>query len=135
MTGLNEAGARTAGPPPGMGRAGVLLQEIAQLLDSLARNGGDARIDLKSLALDAADYAALRRCLGEGAVAARVNAGDATEVRETRFPGVWWVTHFGESNEVVAEFLEICKVPEILASPPEDIARGLSELRESLAAH
>jgi hydrogenase-1 operon protein HyaF len=115
-------------------RVRALLGEIAQLVDALARNGGDARVDLRTPPLEGPDRAALEAALGRGAVSARVDAARATDVRETHFPGVWWVTHHDERDEIVAEFIEICVVPEILATPPEDIARGLAELRARTAA-
>jgi|APFre7841882724_1041349.scaffolds.fasta_scaffold03143_4 hydrogenase-1 operon protein HyaF len=115
-------------------RVRALLAEIAQLVDGLARNGGDARVDLRSPPLSDGDRAALEAALGRGAVSARVDAARTTDVRETHFPGVWWVTHREEHAAVVAEFIEVCVVPEILATPAEDIARGLAELRARTAA-
>lgn len=115
-------------------RVRALLAEIAQLVDGLARNGGDARVDLRSPPLTPQERTELEEALGRGAVSARVNAARKTDVRETHFPGVWWVTHHDEREAVVAEFIEVCAVPEILATPAEDIARGLAELRARMAA-
>jgi hydrogenase-1 operon protein HyaF len=115
-------------------RVRALLAEIAQLVDGLARNGGDARVDLRSPPLGPGDYAALQDALGRGAVSARVDAASMTEVRETRYPGVWWVTHYNSAREIAADFIEVCVVPEILATPPEDIVRGLEELRSRTRA-
>jgi len=115
-------------------RVRALLAEIAQLVDALARNGGDARIDLRSPPLEPADRASLEEVLGRGSVSAHIDAEVTTDVRETHFPGVWWVSHHNASGALVAEFIEICVVPEILATPAEDIARGLAELRANTAA-
>ena len=115
-------------------RVRALLAEIAQLVDGLARNGGDARVDLRSPPLERGDYAALQEALGRGAVTARVDAAATTELHETRYPGVWWVTHYDKAGEIAADFIEVCVVPEILATPPEDIARGLAELRARTGA-
>jgi hydrogenase-1 operon protein HyaF len=112
----------------------ALLAEIAQLVDALARNGGDARIDLRSPPLEPADRASLEAVLGKGSVSAHIDAEVTTDVRETHFPGVWWVEHHDPRGARVAEFIEICMVPEILSAPPEDIARGLAELRANTAA-
>jgi hydrogenase-1 operon protein HyaF len=128
---VNDNGPYPVGAPSARIRS--LLAEIAHLLDGLARNGGDARIDLRSPPLIHGDYAALREALGRGAVTARVEAPDITEVRETRYPGVWWVTHYNTASAVVADFIEVCAVPEILATPAEDIARGLAELQARTA--
>lgn len=115
-------------------RVRALLAEIAQLVDGLARNGGDARVDLRTPPLTPPERAGLEQALGRGAVSARVEAARRTDVRETHFPGVWWVTHHDERDAVVAEFIEVCLVPEILSTPPEDIARGLEELRARTGA-
>jgi hydrogenase-1 operon protein HyaF len=119
---------------PATPRVRGLLAEIALLVDGLARNGGDARIDLRTPPLDPADREALDDALGRGAVSARIDAEVTTYVRETHFPGVWWVTHHDPRGARVADFIEICAVPEILATPPEDIARGLAELRANTSA-
>jgi hypothetical protein len=47
---------------------------------------------------------------------------------------VWWITHRNEEGNVAAEFIEVTRVPEILASQPEDIEGGLMRLRGALAA-
>ncbi len=76
----------------------------------------------------------LEDVLGRGSVSARIDAEVTTDVRETHFPGVWWVAHHNPCGVLVAEFIEICVVPEILSAPAEDIARGLAELRANTAA-
>jgi hydrogenase-1 operon protein HyaF len=124
---MHESSGRDVTEPTTRVRA--LLMEIARLVDGLARNGGDARVDLRSPPLAPRERAELEHALGRGAVSARVSAARRTDVRETHFPGVWWVTHHDERDAVVAELIEVCVVPEILATPPEDIARGLEELR------
>jgi hydrogenase-1 operon protein HyaF len=116
--------------PSGNGKA--LLRELAGLLDAWVNDGTVASIDLRSLPLTRGDYAELRAALGEGAVTARVEAIGASEVRETQYPGVWWVTHYNEAGQVVADLLEVCAVPAILPAPVEDAAEGLDRLKEAL---
>jgi hydrogenase-1 operon protein HyaF len=119
--------------PSGNGTA--LLHELADLLDAWVRNGQSASIDLRSLPLTPGDYAELRDALGEGSVTAHVEAIGASEVRETRYPGVWRVTHYNDAKQIVADLIEVCAVPSIIPAPPEDAADGLARLRETLAGH
>ena len=114
------------------GNARALLHELAGLLDTWVNRGEAATIDLRSLPLTRGDYAELDAVLGGGAVSASVEAIGASEVRETRYPGVWRVTHRNEAGEVVADLIEVCEAPAILRSPPEDAAEGLIRLREAL---
>jgi len=87
---------------------------------------------LRSLPLSRGDYDELGLALGTGAVSASVDAIGPSEVRETRYPGVWRVTHRNEAGEVVADLLEVCDTPAILRSPAEDAADGLIRLKEAL---
>ncbi len=76
------------------------------------------------------DRVELERALGEGEVQATVNARGLSTVRETRIAGVWWIEHRDPQGELVAELLEVTRVPEILAGAPDDIAAAAQTLRE-----
>ena len=133
MSSLDRIGVKVVAPadvPSGNARA--LLHELAGLLDLWVNRGEPASIDLRSLPLTRGDYAELDAVLGGGAVSASVEAIGASEVRETRYPGVWRVTHRNEAGEVVADLIEVCEAPAILRSPAEDAAEGLIRLREAL---
>ena len=114
------------------GNVKPLLFELAGLLDAWLSKGEAASIDLRSLPLSRGDYDELGARLGSGAVSASVEAIGASEVRETRYPGVWRVTHRNEAGEVVADLIEVYGLPEILRAPPEDAADGLIRLKEAL---
>ena len=110
----------------------ALLHELTGLLDAWLNHGETASIDLRSLPLSRGDYDELGVALGAGAVSASVEAIGASEVRESRYPGVWRVTHRNEAGEIVADLLEVCDTPAILRSPAEDAADGLVRLKEAL---
>ena len=114
------------------GNVKALLHELAGLLEAWLTKGEAASIDLRSLPLTRGDYDELGAALGEGAVSASVAAIGASEVRESRYPGVWRVTHRNEAGEVVADLIEVCALPEILHAPAEDAADGLIRLKEAL---
>ncbi len=114
------------------GSAFALLHEVGSRMEALARRNEASSIDLRGLPMCAQDRAALAELLGSGSVFARVEAAGVTEVRETAFPGVWWVAHANEAGEVLAEFIDVCAVPEILKAGREDVEEGLERLRLSL---
>ncbi len=122
--GLEDIGVKVEG---GYGKA--LLSEIALLLERLIETGEVGVIDLRALPMGPLDYQTIKEALGEGEVKAEVRALGPTEVYETRYPGVWWVTHRNAENEVVAERIEITFSPEILKSPKEDVKAGLNALK------
>jgi hydrogenase-1 operon protein HyaF len=117
---------------PRSGNAKALLREIHQLLAALAAGKAGGAIDLRALPLTQGDFDELRAVLGDGAVEARIQALGESIVRETRFPGIWWVTHCNEAGETVAELIEIAAVPLILCTPAEDVSDGLVRFERAL---
>ena len=105
-----------------IGNLRALLAEIRALLEKLAHDGSAGSIDLNSLPFAPGEYEQLRQLLGAGEVTAHIEAIGPSDVIETRYPGVWWVTHYNVEGDIVADLLEIAYIPEILKSQPEDIA-------------
>jgi len=114
------------------GNAMPLLHEIEVLLGDLLATGKSASIDLRSLPMLPGDYEGLRAALGDGEVSARIDAMGPTQVRETAVHGVWWVTHYNGEDAVIAEFIEVTYMPEILRTHPADARLGLDKLRSRL---
>ncbi len=115
-----------------VGNIRALLAEIAARLEKLDDGGETGMIDLNSLPLAPGEYEQLRQALGQGEVSARIEAIGASEIVETRYPGVWWVTHYNVEGDIVADTLEITAIPEILKSQTEDVQAGLELLRAQL---
>lgn len=115
-----------------VGNIRALLAEIAARLEKLDQYGETGMIDLNSLPLAPGEYEQLRQTLGQGEVSARIEAIGPSEIIETRYPGVWWVTHYNVEGDIVADMLEITTIPEIIKSQPEDIRTGLELLRAQL---
>lgn len=109
--------------------ARAVLREIASHLERLAADPAysDA-IDLRSLPLQEADRAVLKRRLGEGEVRATLDVAGETRVTETAFAGVWWLVHLGADGETVAEQLAVARAPDILLAQPDDIALASARL-------
>ena len=108
----------------------ALLGEIDSLVERLLAQGEERAIDLLGLPLSPSCLAALEQKLGRGEIFVWIEACGLSEIRETRFPGVWWTQHADESGRVIARLIEVAFVPPILRADPADIERG----RQNLAA-
>ena len=131
MSGLDGIGVKVI-DAGGDGSARAVLREIETLLTVLAEKGEEGSIDLSSLPLTPEAYDLLEETLGEGEVTAEVSSLGVTRVHETGIPGVWWVTHYNEDDDVMAEFIEVTHCPEILLTPEDDVKDGLEALRARL---
>lgn len=112
-----------------VGNIRALLAEIAARLEKLAENGETGMIDLNSLPFAPGEYEQLRQTLGQGEVSAHIEAIGPSDIIETRYPGVWWVTYYNVEGDIVADMIEIAWLPEIIKSQPEDVKEGLARLR------
>lgn len=112
-----------------VGNIAALLAEIAAQLEQLLSEGTTSLIDLKSLPLSAHEYEQLRFTLGQGEVSARLEAIGPSEIIETQFPGVWWVTHYNVEGDIIADIIEIARIPSLLQSQAEDMQAGLARLQ------
>ena len=122
-------------PGYGLG-AGIdaVLTEVAQRLERLADGGTPDAIDLRSLPLNPVERERLLGLLGEGEVDVTLSLDGASRVRETAIAGVWWIEHRDGRGELIAELLEIARIPEILNADPGDLARSADALRARVRA-
>jgi hydrogenase-1 operon protein HyaF len=109
--------------------ARAILREVEALLERLVAGGEAGAIDLRAVPLSPTDLALLARELGDGEVSASIQANGLSVVRETAYAGVWWVTHHDENDAVVAEFIEVCAIPEVLKSQQVDMSISLARMR------
>jgi hydrogenase-1 operon protein HyaF len=112
----------------------AVLAEVVQRLEQLAAGESPEAIDLRSLPLNPADREHLAGMLGDGEVDITMRLDGASRVRETGATGVWWVEHRDARGELIAELLEITRIPEILDANPGDIGRSARALRGRIAA-
>jgi len=110
-----------------------LLHEIRHALARLLATGAATTIDLRSIPMAPGEEERIIRELGTGEVQARMSALGPSEMIETRFPGVWLVTHYNSEDEVIGKFIEICDMPQILKAQAEDVREGLAQLTAQLA--
>jgi hydrogenase-1 operon protein HyaF len=115
---------------PFHGNVRPLLNEVLHAVDRLLTTGEPTMIDLASLPFGPGELEHLEATLGEGELSARLDALGTSRIRETAFPGVWWLEHRNAAGEIVGRFLEITRTPEILSSQDADIAAGRARLEE-----
>jgi hydrogenase-1 operon protein HyaF len=112
-----------------------ILHEIRHALKKLVDRGESSIIDLRSIPLAPGEEETIILTLGKGEVDAKLNALGPSEIYESRFAGVWIVTHFNENDSIVSRFIEITGFPDVLKAQREDIAHGLQGLTEELASN
>ena len=108
----------------------ALVQEILAHLRVLIATGKSHSIDLRSLPLMPGDLERLKLILGKGEVKATVNALGPSDMFESQIPGVWWIIHKNYHNEVIAEYIEVTTLPEMLKTQHEDLKLS-SDILES----
>jgi hydrogenase-1 operon protein HyaF len=112
---------------------GRVLNEIHTALLELQAHGRCHAIDLRQLPRMSPEvYQALQEALSQGEVSAVINAQVRVEVNETQYPGVWWLRHFNERDEITTEIIEITEMPAILKPHRVDIRAGLQKLAHRL---
>jgi hydrogenase-1 operon protein HyaF len=110
----------------------ALLHEVVNLLQQLLSRDEPSHIDLRAIPFSRLDMALLAETLGEGGVYAEVADFGVTRVRQTGIPGVWWVVHLDDEEQIIGEFLEVNYCPEVLITPTEDIRDGREALQARL---
>lgn len=109
-----------------------ILFEVRHALAALLDKGETSIIDLRSIPLAPGEEEKILKTLGQGEVHARLNALGPSEIYETRYAGVWLVTHYNEDEAIVSRFIEITRLPDILKSQTEDMSKALIELTQAL---
>jgi len=129
MNSTNPLNAASAVP---RGNVEPILNEIAHALDRLVTGDEPTVIDLARLPFSPGELEKLEEELGEGELNARLDSLGESVIRETAFPGVWWLEHRNAAGEVVGRFIEVTYTPEILRSQDVDISVGRGVLREKI---
>jgi hydrogenase-1 operon protein HyaF len=115
---------------PFHGNVRPLLNEVLHALDKLLETREATTIDLASLPFGPGELEHLEALLGTGELSAKLDALGSSSIRETAYPGVWWLEHRNAFDEVVGRYLEITRTPEILSSQDADIIAGRAHLED-----
>lgn len=109
-----------------------ILFEVRHALEELLDSGQTSIIDLRSIPLAPGEEETIINTLGQGEVHASLSALGPSEIYETRYAGVWLITHYNEEKAIVSRFIEITKLPDILKSQTEDMSNALIALAHEL---
>jgi len=109
-----------------------ILHEIRHALEELLESGNTSIIDLRSIPLAPGEEETIINALGQGEINVHLNALGPSDIYETRYAGVWLITHYNENESVVSRFIEITELPAILKSQHEDMTGALEKLTEEL---
>lgn len=127
---------RNPGTVPGGNTIGGGVQaiafEVVSALEKLHEAGQTSSIDLKSLPMAPGEFQEIRNLLGQGEIDITLDLDGPTRIRETAFAGVWWIHHADARGRVLAEHIEISRVPDFLVTPSEDITQAVKQLRARL---
>lgn len=112
------------------GNVRPILFEVLHALDKLLDDDTPTTIDLAGLPFGPGELEELEATLGQGELAAQLDALGNSHIRETAYPGVWWIEHRNVNDEIVGRYLEVTRLPEILCSQDADIGAGRTRLGE-----
>jgi len=118
--------------PYSRGNIEPILHEVIHALDRLLDVDEPTVIDLASLPFGPGELDQMEERLGIGELTAELNALGKSTIRETAYPGVWWVEHRNIEGDIVGRYIEITRAPEILMSQDADIGAGRAQLGDSL---
>jgi hydrogenase-1 operon protein HyaF len=112
------------------GNVRPILNEVIHAIDRLLEDDTPTTIDLAGLPFAPGELDVLEATLGNGELVATLDALGSSRIRETTYPGVWWIEHRNVHDEVVGRYLEITRLPDILSSQDADIMAGRARLGE-----
>ena len=115
---------------PFHGNVRPILNEVMHAVDRLLEDDEPTTIDLAGLPFGPGELEHLEATLGTGELSAKLDALGTSRIRETAYPGVWWLEHRNALDEVVGRYLEITRTPEILSSQDADIVAGRARLED-----
>lgn len=110
-----------------------VLNEVAHALDRLMADGEPTTIDLGRLPFGPGEIEELEDQLGSGEIKAELDALGESRIRETIYPGVWWLEHCNTAGELAGRYIEITHVPDILKAQDADIGAGRARLSERIS--
>lgn len=109
-----------------------LLHQIRHALQHLLDTGEPTIIDLRAMPLSTSEEAELESRLGLGEVECTLNALGKSTIRETAVAGVWLVSHYNQSDELMAKSIEVTTIPTILPSDREAMSGGVEAITHLL---
>jgi len=109
-----------------------ILTEIKFALQQLLEQKKVHCIDLRAMPWSPGEEQKLESLLGKGEVLIELNALGKSTFYETRYSGVWLVSHYNQEDELIAKLIEITYLPEMIFAQTEDIKNSLEHMNKAL---
>ncbi len=109
-----------------------ILAEIKFALQQLLEQKKVHCIDLRAMPWSPGEEQKLESLLGKGEVLIELNTLGKSTFYETRFSGVWLVSHYNQEDELIAKLIEITYLPEMIFAQTEDIKNSLEHMNKAL---
>lgn len=109
-----------------------ILSEVVTLLERWLEQGEPGILDLKSLPLSPADNQLLEETLGRGELTISMDVLGSSQMVETAFSGVWYVTHRNEQDQVLVKQIEVIDIPSIVLPQHSEVLSALERLKSKL---
>ena len=106
--------------------------EILTQLERLLSEGESGAIDLRGLPMAPNEYEELLAMLGAGELDLEIDLNGPSRIRETGYSGVWWIQHKDGEGRVLAEYIEINRIPDFLCAQTDQIEDAARELSDRL---
>ena len=106
-----------------------ILSEIKFALEQLLEQKKTHCIDLRAMPWSPGEEDKLEQYLGRGEISVELNALGKSTFYETRFSGIWIVTHYNQEDEIIGKLIEITTMPEMIFSQYEDIKESLENIQ------
>jgi hydrogenase-1 operon protein HyaF len=114
------------------GNLDSVLSEIKFALQQLLQQKTSHCIDLRAMPWSPGEEARLEKFLGLGEVSVELNALGKSTFNETRFSGIWIVSHYNQEAELIGKLIEITYMPEMIFSQYDDVKNSLKKIQEGL---
>ena len=106
-----------------------ILSEIKFALEQLLEQKKTHSIDLRAMPWSPGEEDKLEQYLGRGEISVELDALGKSTFYESRFSGIWIVTHYNQEDEIIGKLIEITTMPEMIFSQYEDIKESLENIQ------
>lgn len=116
------------------GNLSGVIAEIQFALQQLLENRTSHCIDLLAMPWSPGEEQKLEEFLGQGEIRVQLTAMGKSSFIESWYSGIWQVSHYNDSGELIGKLIEITYLPEMIFSQTEDIEHSLERLQANLPA-
>ncbi len=127
---LAEIKVQVETPDYDSGNLQSILSEIKFALEQLLQQNKTHCIDLRAMPWSPGEETRLEEYLGRGEISVELNALGKSSFYETRFSGIWIVTHYNQQDEIIGKLIEITYMPDMIYAQYEDVKNSLERLQQ-----